>query len=449
MTVSRAIARMVHHADTEVTEKKGPARAAHRLLFLRALRVSVVSLLMPAFLIVALLPPMAGGAWAAEEKLTAREQVGKPVQAAEQLLKQKKYAEALAKLREADAVADKTPYERYVIEATRAVATLETGDYPATIKALEAVLATHILPPGEALKRVETLAQLCYQSKDYAGTVAYGERYYKEGGTEEGLRVLMAQAYYLQNDFADAARTGRAILQQDARAGRKTGESVLQLLVSSEYKQKNDAGYRDALKLLVAGYPKREYWRDLLALVQKQPGFADRLTLDLDRLMAATDTLETQDQYMEAAQLALQAGLPGDAKALLDKGYAAGVLGKGAGAERQQRLAAMASRQAGEDTKALPGLAGEADAAHDGLPWVKLGEAYASYRRYDEAIAAFQKGLQKGGLKHPEDARLHFGVACLEAGRKDQAESVLGAVAGTDGTRELAQLWLLAGGLHE
>jgi len=390
-----------------------------------------------------------GLASAADEKLAAREQVGKPVQAAEQLLQQKKYKEALAKLQEADAVAGKTAYERYVIEATRAVALLDSGDYPGTVKALAAVLETGILPPAEALKRVETMAQLSYQAKDYAGAVAYGERYYKEGGSDDGLRLLIAQAYYLQSDFAGAARTCRAILQQDARAGRKTGEAVLQLLVSSEYKQKNDAGYRDALKLLVARYPKKEYWRDLLATVPKQPGFADRLALDLDRLMAATDTLETPEQYMEAAQLALQLGLPGDAKALLDKGYGAGVLGKGTSAERQQRLVAMANRQSDDDMKTLPQLATEAAAAPNGLAWVKLGEAYASYKRYDDAVAAFQKGLQKGGLKHPDDARLHLGIAALEGGRKEQAEAALGAVAGADGTRELAQLWLLAGGRHE
>lgn len=400
-------------------------------------------------LVAPLVAPAGGRAAAAEEKLTAREQVGKPVQAAEQFLKQKKYAEALAKLQQADAVPDKTSYERYVIEATRAVVTLDMGDYPATIKALEAVLATGILPSTEALKRIETLAQLSYQAKNYAAVIAYGERYYREGGADPGLRLLMAQAYYLQNDFADAAKTSRGIVQQDARAGRATGEPVLRLLVNSEYKRKNDAGYRDALTLLVAGYPKKEYWRDLLATVQQQPGFADRLALDLDRLMAATGTLETPDQYMEAAQLALQQGLPGEAKALLDKGYAAGVLGKGAAAARQQRLAAMANRQAADGLKTLPQLGREADAARDGLAWVTLGEAYASYGQYDNAIAAFQKGLQRGGLKHPDDARLHLGIACLDAGRKDKAEAALGAVAGRDGARELAQLWLLAGRLRE
>ena len=59
------------------------------------------------------------------------------------------------------------------------------------------------------------------------------------------------------------------------------------------------------------------------------------------------------------------------------------------------------------------------------------------------------EGLQKGGLKHPDDAQLHLGIAYLDAGQKDKAEAALGAVTGNDGARELAQLWLLAGRAHE
>ena len=384
----------------------------------------------------------------AQAAQAAREQVGKPVQAAEQLLKQKKLKEALAKLQEADGVPDKSPYEVYVIEATRAAVTLEGGDYPATIKALDAALATHVLAPAEAVQRVATLAQLAYRIKDYPAVVSYAERYYQEGGTDAAPRLFMAQAYYLRDDFADAARTSRLVVEDAAKAAKPPSETVLQMLASSEYKQRNDAGYMDALKQLVAAYPKRQYWVDLLAAVQRKPGFAGgRLALDLDRLMAATGAMDRPDQYMEAAQLALQAGLPGDAKAFLDKGYAAGVLGKGAEAERQQRLAQMASRQSAEDIKGLAELAQEAETAATGLQWVRLGEAYASYGRYDEATSALQKGIGKGGLKYPDDARLHLGIAYLEAKRPEKAKATLSALRGADGTQDLAQLWLIARGV--
>jgi hypothetical protein len=385
---------------------------------------------------------------AAQGTQAAREQVGKPVQAAEQLLKQKKPKEALAKLREADAVPNKSPYEIYVIEATRAAVDLDAADDPAAIKALEAALSTGILPPAEAVQRVATMAQLAYRIKDYPAVVAYAERYYNEGGGDPAPRLLMAQAYYLRDDFADAAKTSRLVLQDAEKAGKPPSETVLQMLASSEYKQGNEAGYRAALTRLVAAYPKRQYWIDLLAAVQRKPGFAGgRLALDLDRLRAATGAMDRPDQYMEAAQLALQAGLPGDAKAFLDKGYAAGVLGKGAEAERQKRLAEMARSQSAEDIKGLAGLPKEAEGAATGLPWVRLGEAYAGYGRYDEAISALQKGIAKGGLDYPDDARLHLGIAYIDAKRAEKAKATLSAVRAADGAQDLAQLWLIASGV--
>jgi tetratricopeptide (TPR) repeat protein len=391
--------------------------------------------------------PLARPAGAAGENPTARPQIGQPVQAAEQLLKQKKYREALEKLRAADAVPDKTAYERYIIEGTRAAIDLNSGDGAAAIKALEAVLATGILSPQDALTRLQALAQLNYRIKDYAQVIADAARYYKAGGTDPALRLLVAQAYYLQSDFANAAKTLRVVLAAEEKAGKRPDENLLLMLLNSDFRQKDEADRVAVLKLLVATYPKKEYWTDLLTATAKAPGFSSRLTLDLDRLKAATGVLATADDFMEAAQLALLAGLPGDAKALLDKGFAAGVLGRGSGVDRQKRLAEMTNRQASEDSKSLGTMVPEADASGNGLAWEKLGEAYASYEQYDKAIAAYQRGTAKGGLKYPEDASLHLGIAYLMAGQKPKAKETLAAVGGSDGTRDLAQLWLLEAGM--
>jgi tetratricopeptide (TPR) repeat protein len=385
------------------------------------------------------LPP----AIAAEQKQTARPQIGEPVQAADQLLKQKKYKEALEKLRTADAVPDKTPYENYVIEGTRAAIALNSGDYATAEKALEAVLATGILSPQDALTRIQALVQINYQLKNYPQVATFANRYYRDGGTDEGPRLLLAQAYYLQNDFADAAKTVRQILQADDKAGKRPEENLLLMLLNSEYQQKNEAGRINVLETLVFTYPKPQYWTDLIAAIQKKPGFPNRLNLDLDRLKVATGTMKTADDYMEAAQLALLAGLPGDAKAFLDKGAASGALGKGAGAEREKRLADMANRQASNDQQSLPQLATEAGAASNGLAWVKLGDAYASYGQYDKAIDAYQKGIKKGGLQSPDDAKLHLGIAYLLSGQKAKAKESFDALSPKDATRDLAQLWLL------
>ena len=72
---------------------------------------------------------------------------------------------------------------------------------------------------------------------------------------------------------------------------------------------------------------------------------------------------------------------------------------------------------------------------------------YASYGQYDKAIAAYGQALQKSGLSHPDDAKLHLGVAELASGQKAKAHETLSGIAGTDGTHDLAQLWLLHAGV--
>jgi hypothetical protein len=76
-----------------------------------------------------------------------------------------------------------------------------------------------------------------------------------------------------------------------------------------------------------------------------------------------------------------------------------GAFGKETAAERQQRLIAMAKQQS--------------------------------------------DGLKKGGLKSPDDAKLHLGVADLGAGRIADATAVLNSVSAADGTWDLAKVWLI------
>src|SRR2546426_6785333 len=58
---------------------------------------------------------------------TVRPEIGKPIQAAIELLKSKKGKEALAKVREAQAVGDRTPYENYLVERVLGQAAATAG----------------------------------------------------------------------------------------------------------------------------------------------------------------------------------------------------------------------------------------------------------------------------------------------------------------------------------
>ena len=121
----------------------------------------------------------------------------------------------------------------------------------------------------------------------------------------------MAQSYYLENDFADAAKTLREIAASDARAGQKPEENTLLTLASAEFKAKNEDGYIDALTTLAGAYPKHEYWVNLTRAVEQKPGFAPRLGLDLDRVAVAAGAFDTQRAICRCRRDGDRGGLPG------------------------------------------------------------------------------------------------------------------------------------------
>jgi hypothetical protein len=374
-----------------------------------------------------------------------RPEVGKPLQAAQDFIKQKNFKAALAKIGEADGISDKTAYETSLVDQLRGIAAAGAGDQATAIKSFESLLASGQLATAEQLRFTQVIAELAYQAKDYPKAIIWANRYYKDGGTDGQARKLIAQAYYLQNDFANAAKELQEQIRAEEHAGQSVPEEQVQLLANAYLKQNNTAGYTSALEKLVTIHPTPEYWADLIGHTANRSGFADRLQLDVGRLALATGTVKTADRYVELAQLALQAGLPGEASAIIQKGTADGVLGSatGADADRQKRLRALATKSADEDLKTLPSSEREAAAAKDGTALVNTGLAYVGHGQPDKGVALIEQGIKKGGLKYPEDAKLHLGIAYLADGLKDKAVQILGKVDGSDGTADLARLWIL------
>jgi tetratricopeptide (TPR) repeat protein len=376
------------------------------------------------------------------QKDTVRPEVGKPLQEAQKLVADHRYKEALAKVQQADAVKNKTPYESFVIEEVRGFAARAAGDAATAVKSFETVVAANRLPPAEQLRFIQTLAIDDYAAKDYPKAIQWASRYVKEGGTDAQVRTLLAQSYYLAGDYPNAAREIQAQLQAAQRAGEAPPEALLTMLADSALKQKDDAGYTDALQRLVASYPKKEYWVPLLHQIERSPSFSGRLQLDLDRIKLATGTLGSAD-YLDMTQLALADGLPGEARKTIEQGYAAGVLGVGTDAERQKRLRDLANKSAADDRRTLDKSVDEAATQKDGSGLVNTGLDYVGYGEADKGITLIERGLQKGNIKRPEDAKLHLGVAYIAAGQKAKAIEVLKGVQGTDGTAELARVWIL------
>ncbi len=380
----------------------------------------------------------------AQESL--RPEVGKPLQAAQELMKAQKYKEALAKIREADAVSGKTAYENYILDRMRGSAASGAGETELAAKSFEAVINSGKLPEAEQVKLMEAVAGTYYRAKEYGKAAAWAHRYFKGGGSSASMRTLLMQAQYLNGEYAEAAKAINDAVAADEKAGRTPSEEQLQLLANCYLKLNDKTGYANALEKLVVHHPKKEYWADLLARIQRKPGFSDRLSLDVYRLMFATGNLREGGDFMEMAQLALQAGLPAEAKKIVADGFAKGVLGSGAEADRHKRLRDLANKQTDDDRKGLAEDEKTAASAKEGEALVKVGYAFVTNGDLDKGIAMMEQGIAKGGLKRAKNAKLHLGMAYLQAGNRAKAVQVLRSVGGTDGAADLARLWIAQGG---
>jgi hypothetical protein len=369
-----------------------------------------------------------------------RPEVGKPLQQAGDFLRAGKAKEALAKVREADGVANKTAAEQTTIDRMKAAAAQRAGDLPTAIQALESVYGK--AAGAEQGQLAEQIASAYVQQRNNAKAGEWLNRALQAGNNSASVKQLQSYLQSSSGDYAAIARDAGAAVAAAEQAGRRPEEGELLRLADAQQRTGNGSGYIATLEKLLLNYPKKDYWNAYLGRLPRKPGFADRFALDVMRLRLASGTLTKTEDFMEMAQLSMQAGLPAEARRVAEQGFKSGALGSGAEAARHARLRDLAIKQEGEVKASLAGQAAEAETFKEGDALVKIGTAYVSLGEVDRGIELIQKGIAKGSLKHPEDARLRLGLAQRESPRT-QAASVqtLHSVKGNDGAAEIARLW--------
>jgi len=369
---------------------------------------------------------------------TMRPEVGRPLQEAQALMKQGKNREALAKLREADNVGNKTANESYVIERVRAAAASASGDNEAAAKSFETLIASGRLSAAEKDKFSEGLVGLYIRAKDYGKANAAINRQLKERDNP-ALRQLLIQNYYVSGNLSQAEQELRNI-----EKGGKLNEDQLGLLANIQLKKGDKEGYVGTIEKLAASYPKVSYWTDLLNRVVTKPGYSNRLNVDVYRLKLANNLLKKPSEFVEMTQLVLQAKAPAEALKIIDKGYKAGILGVGAEAARHQRLKDLAQKTLADDQKTQATDEAALVKAKDNDGLLAMGYGLVQAGQADKGLTMMQDAIKAGGLRNPEDAKLHLGEAQAVAGKKAQAITTLKSVGGKDGTADLARYWIMA-----
>lgn len=384
---------------------------------------------------------MAAGQQASAAGQAVSKGVAKQLQAAQKASQEKKYAECISQAQAASNVAGRSAYDDFIINRLLGYCYVRTGNYGAAFGPLKAALDSGMLPADDVPTQMRGLAQIAYTQKNYDAAIELGNRAIKQGYGNDDMYTIVAQAMYLKGDNKGAQNFLNNLIAAQERGGGVPKEQTLLLVQSACVKLKDNACITSSFEKLVDHYPKEEYWKNLLATLMNS-GANDKTMLHIYRLASEVNAMNGPT-YLEMAQLAIEAGLPGEAQSAMETATARNAITDPREVASGQRLLASAKTAAAADRATLAKQDADAAKKPTGEADYKVGVAELSYGQYPQAVAAISRGIAKGSIKNLGEAQLMLGIAQYRAGNKADAIKSFKAVKGDPTLERLASLWAL------
>jgi len=377
-------------------------------------------------------------------------QIAKPMAAAQEAMKAKRWQDVLAKTREAESTPGaKTQTDLYWMSEFRGYAYHSLKQDSEAVRELEAGLNSPCMPEAKKLERYKSILGIYSALRNYPKVIDYGNRALKVS-KDPDLQVAVAQAYYQSGNNKDAVRVMNEMLAGLEGSGRVPKEQQLLLVQAACSKAGNNACVAQVFEKLVVHYPKPEYWQNLMVAINKTDT-DDVQKLNVMRLAVYVNVLNQGEQYKEMAQLALENKLAGEAQSVLEQGFTKNVFTEQRLKDVNTRLLAAAKKEAAADKAALPQNEAAARTAATGDADVKVGAQYLGFGDAAKATEALQRGIKKGSLakgdpmqkQRTDEASMLLGIAYLRNNNKSEAAKAFKAVKEDPTMVRIAKLWLL------
>jgi hypothetical protein len=371
----------------------------------------------------------------------------KDMKAAQDAQKAQNWKLEVQKLQAALAAKGKrTPYDDYLINSWLGIADAQLQNYADAAPALQAAAESQYAPVAQQKVMLSTAISLFSQLHQYPQAIAAGQSAMKRGLADSSVYVNVAVAQNGIGQYQQAATTIQQLI--------KTESTPEEKYLAFQWQAYNQAGDQaDASKVidqLVTYYPKPDYWFNALQPLLKMNSKDAHLQLEVYRLMNEVGALKTASDYAQMAQLAFDAGYPGEAVTVLQKAFAINVFTDQNDVMRYQHLLTSAMQKAAADEASLPAQEAKAETAATGDQLVAIGTAYLSYGQADKAASVISQGIAKGGLTYPQEANLLLGMAQLKGDNAAAARGTFDKVGESDngGYAQLGKLWALHSAPH-
>ena len=345
--------------------------------------------------------------------------IAKEMTAAQKAMAANQWSEVLKDLEGLDSRPGLTAYDKTKINDFRGYSYVKLQKLKEAETAYEAAIAAGGYTAEELAQKNHLLFQVAAQNQQNAKAIEYGKSVTESNQATPNDFLVMAQLYYLQKDCKNSGIWS----DKAVTAFKKANEQPKEVLYQIKLQCASDSGDTGAMKAglydLVRVTNKTSYWNNLIRL-ERQDERDDKNTLMIYRIMYDTSSMNADTDYIEMAQLLGDAGLPGEAAAVLDKAMSTGQI-KDEHKERTTRLSNALKTRADADKKGLAALDAEASKNAAGQLDVKLGEVYFGAGDYQGAVTAINRGIGKGQVKDLDQAYVYLGRA--EVALKNNGEA--------------------------
>ncbi len=366
------------------------------------------------------------------------EKVYRRLAEAQELADKEDYNGAQRILDEIKASPKLTPYETAQLYNFYGYIFYARERYKDSISAYETVLRQEQIPQGLKDSTRYTLAQLYFTIENWPKAIELINEWLKTAqnpGPEP--YILLASAYYQQEKWNQMIPPIEKAIQIARDRNQAVKEQWWLLLRVPYYEQQNYKKVRDILEILVAQWPKKEYWTQLSAMY----GELGQDAKQLGSYESAYDQglLTRNSELVQLAQLFLQAEVPFKAARVLEKGMEAGQVEK---SMENYRLLSQAWTLAMDDARSVPPLEKAAGMSNDGDLDVRLANNYLNLSRFDQCIKAANSGIQKGRLERNDLAYMVLGMCQFERDQLEPAKTAFRKAAQDKRSAKSAQNWI-------
>ena len=318
-------------------------------------------------------------------------------------------------------------------------------DYAQSLRYYGQVIAQPDIPLAMEINTRFTVAQLYFVQEQWQqGIDALLTWFDLNEKPNAGAYVLLAQGYYQVKDYNLALKNVETAIGMHEGEGKLPKEQWYNLARFLYFDKEDFDSALDVLNTLIIYYPKKQYWVQASHLYGEKKDEPTQLAL----MEAAYEQgfLDRSSELVTMSYLYLNADTPYYAGAVMQKGFADELVED---KSKNFELAGSAWAQAREVAKSIPMMEKAAAKSEEGELYVRLGNVYLDGDQFSKSADSIIKGLNKGGVKRPDQARLALGMAYFNLGDYDEARKAFRA-AGKDGARrkewqrsqEMAQQWI-------